>query len=497
MRALSFEQALDGPFAEAMSDFNPSSWRPFLRSLDGNAPLPDQQDMFAQCTGRSVGFSSPPRQAQACCGRRSGKTRIAALIVATAACFWDHARYLSRGGERARIMLLATSKDQSSVAKNYILALLESDEVTAPLIQSVSAELISLSNRVDIVCTAASFRGVRGHSTPVVIGDEVAFWRDHETSVNPAKEIFRALAPGQSTVPQPLMLSISSPFSKEGVFFEMHTKHWGDDDSLVLAWKAASSTMNPTLPQEVIDAAYLDDPQAAAAEYGGEFRSDIASFIDRDVVQACIEAGRTQRGYLADQRYFAFCDPSGGSKDSFTAAVAHREGDDTLLDRLIEIKAPFAPDAAVGETVAMLREFGLGMICGDRYAGAWVIEAFKKHGVTYRHSMQDRSALYLAALPLLNGGRAQLLDNPRMVNQLCALQRRTGSSGKQSVDHPRNGADDLANAAMGALVIAFDNSAAMNFTAPIVWTKPSAYETNPSHQGAIDVWSRGFPNSRW
>jgi hypothetical protein len=51
--------------------------------------------------------------------------------------------------------------------------------------------------------------------------------------------------------------------------------------------------MNPTLPQEVIDQAYADDPQAAAAEYGAQFRSDVASFIDREVVMTCIEAGRT------------------------------------------------------------------------------------------------------------------------------------------------------------------------------------------------------------
>jgi hypothetical protein len=64
--------------------------------------------MFEQCTGRAVPFNSPPRQAQACCGRRSGKTRIAALVAATAAAFWDHRTYLSRG-ERGRVMLLSQS----------------------------------------------------------------------------------------------------------------------------------------------------------------------------------------------------------------------------------------------------------------------------------------------------------------------------------------------------------------------------------------------------
>src|SRR5262245_6788843 len=128
MRELSFEQALYGPFASAMSDFDATAWRPCVRALDGNPPLPEQEAIFTQCTGRERPFFSPPRQGQICAGRRSGKTRIGSLLVATAACFWRH-DYLARG-ERGRVMLISTSKDQSTVAKNYVLALLESNEVT-------------------------------------------------------------------------------------------------------------------------------------------------------------------------------------------------------------------------------------------------------------------------------------------------------------------------------------------------------------------------------
>jgi hypothetical protein len=275
------------------------------------------------------------------------------------------------------------------------------------------------------------------------------------------------------------LLSISSPFAKEGVFYETHVRHWGDNESGTLCWRAASSVMNPTLEIAVIEKAFLDDPQAAAAEYGGEFRSDVATFLDRDVIMACIETGRTQRGAITGVRYYAFGDPSGGSKDAFTCAVAHREGDDgVILDRLVEIKAPFDPGAAVGEVVATLKEFGLATITGDKYAAQWVTGEFKKHGVTYVHARQDRSAIYIAALPLFNAGRAQLLDNKRLVNQLCGLQRRTSSSGRQSVDHPRHGADDLANSACGALVLASEAQQPMAFVPPVVFTRPriSPYE---------------------
>jgi hypothetical protein len=58
-------------------------------------------------------------------------------------------------------------------------------------------------------------------------------------------------------------------------------------------------------------------------------------------------------------------------------------------------------------------------------------------------------------LPLLNSGAVALLDNERLGLQLTMLERRTARGGKDSIDHPRGGHDDLANAAAGALVNAF------------------------------------------
>jgi hypothetical protein len=71
-----------------------------------------------------------------------------------------------------------------------------------------------------------------------------------------------------------------------------------------------------------------------------------------------------------------------------------------------------------------------------------------------RHAEQTRSELYLSILPLINSGVCELLDVPRLVHQLVALERRTSGSGRDSVDHPRGAHDDCANAAAGALVLA-------------------------------------------
>jgi hypothetical protein len=61
--------------------------------------------------------------------------------------------------------------------------------------------------------------------------------------------------------------------------------------------------------------------------------------------------------------------------------------------------------------------------------------------------------LYLESLPVLTSGRVQLLDHPRANAQIAGLERRTARSGKDSVDHPPGGHDDLANGICGVIVL--------------------------------------------
>ena len=57
-------------------------------------------------------------------------------------------------------------------------------------------------------------------------------------------------------------------------------------------------------------------------------------------------------------------------------------------------------------------------------------------------------------MPLLNSNRIELLDHPRLVAQLCGLERRTARGGRDSIDHAPGAHDDLANAVAGAAALA-------------------------------------------
>ena len=70
----------------------------------------------------------------------------------------------------------------------------------------------------------------------------------------------------------------------------------------------------------------------------------------------------------------------------------------------------------------------------------------------YVPSERSKSEIYLEALPLLNAGRVELLDHSRLFAQLVALERRTARGGRDTVDHPPQVRDDVANAVCGAVV---------------------------------------------
>jgi hypothetical protein len=190
----------------------------------------------------------------------------------------------------------------------------------ARMIERETADSFDLTNRITIEIQAASFRSTRGYTLIAALCDELAFWRSDE-SANPDKEIRAALRPAMATIPGAMLLCASSPYARRGALWEAYRRHFGKD-SPVLVWKAPTRTMNPSVPQSVIDAAMEANPASAAAEYRDEFRTDVESFISREVVDAAVILGRFELPRIQGCNYVAFVDPSGGSSDSMTLAIA-------------------------------------------------------------------------------------------------------------------------------------------------------------------------------
>ena len=439
------------------------TWHVFLKALFALAHTREELAVYQRHTRRETPPTEPAREAWLVVGRRGGKSRITALVAVFSAFFHNYSKMLAPG-ERGIVMVMAADRKQARVVFRYISGLIDSVPMLARMVASRTKESINLTNRITIEVHTANYRAVRGYTVVAAICDEIAFWRSEE-SANPDTEILNGLRPGMATIPGALLLCISSPYARRGALWQTYREHYGRDNDPVLVWQADTLSMNPAMDQGVIARAYRQDEAAAAAEYGAQFRRDIESFVSAEAIDAVMVPTRFELPYLSEFSYVAFVDPSGGSHDSMSLAIAHYEKDKAVLDALRERIPPFSPEQVVIEFCELLKQYHVSAVSGDRYAGEWPRERFREHGISYDPADKTKSELCLEMLPAINSGKVVLLDNKRLVSQLAGLERRTSRNGKDSIDHAPGAHDDLANAAAGALVMALSRRQRMSLEA--------------------------------
>ena len=452
---MSMRKALTHPdvFGKILPGASWAAWRILLIAMMGEALTTEERKVFKSLTGRDHEPLVRVEEFWAIIGRRGGKTRAISVLAVYLAALVDWRPVLAPG-ERAGLAILSSTIWQAKKCFQYIDGIFAGVPALKKLLTGQTSDTINLNTRVDIECRPASFRTIRGGTFVAVIGDEIAFWRSDDLA-NPDTEILNAIRPGLATTGG-MMAAITSPYAQRGEAYQTFKRYYAPDgDPGILVAKASSRTMNATLSQKVVDRAYERDAASASSEYDANFRTDVDSFVTQDAVAACVEPGCFERPPLPTVRYTAFVDPAGGSgQDAMTLAVSHREKEVAVLDALREVKPPFSPDAVVADFVSLLGRYHIASVTGDRWGGEFVREQFKKRGVRYVESERPKSDIYKELLPLLNCCKVELLDNQRLITQLCALERRTARGGRDSIDHPPGAHDDVANACAGALVFA-------------------------------------------
>ncbi len=339
----------------------------------------------------------------------------------------------------------------------YIRALLRDVPLLKPLIDRETADIIDLNNSISIEVHTASFRSPRGYAVVAALLDEVAYWPTDDFA-DPDYAILEAIRPAMAQFPDAMLLCASSPYGRRGALYDAWRKHYGQTDHTELVWQAATLDMNKTVSAKWIAKQYEDDPASAAAEYGGEFRSDAERLFTAELVQACVVEGRRENppDQVSGSSPIAVIDFAGGSgTDSMTLCIAHKSGDRVIIDLLRERQPPFSPETALAELATVLRSYNIFTVKGDRFGGEWPRERFRIHGIDYQVLEQSKSDLYRDMLPVINSGRVELLDHARCLNQLIALERRTARGGRDLIDHPPGPGshDDLANVCAAATVL--------------------------------------------
>ena len=434
--------------------FGGSSWDAWRVILKAAYALPMTDGELATFRELAGGRDPPARRVRQLwivAGRRAGKDSIASLLAVFAACIEELHVGRLRPGELASVLCLACDREQAAIVLNYIRAFFDEIPDLRALVVRETRWGFELMSGVILTVATNSFRQTRGRTVSLAIFDECAFWRSEE-SVNPDIETYRALLPSLATLPGAMLVGISSPYRKSGLLYDRWKGCFGKEDDDTLIVQASSLTLNSTLDMSNVEAALEDDPEAARSEWLGEWRSDLASFIDIAMIEACTDRGVTVRAPRQGMRYVAFADAaSGAGQDSFVVAIGHSEGKEIVVDLVHEIRPPFSPSAAIGEVSRLLKEYNIAVVSGDKYAPGFVTEGFAQNGIKYTGAERDRSQIYVQALPLLTSGRARLIDNRRLGMQFAGLERRTSPGGRDAINHAANGHDDVCNAVAGVL----------------------------------------------
>ena len=267
-----------------------TAWKAFLAALFALPPTDEQRALYQKHTGRSLWPAVPFREAWLCCGRRSGKSLIAALISTYLAVFRDHAQHLGPG-EVATAMVVSPDRRQSRIVGRFQRGFFRGVPALTSMVTNETRDSLELSNQTVLEAQTADERTLRGYSALLIINDEIAFLPT-ESNASPDSEILNAERPCLVSLPESLLLSISSPYARRGELWNAYERHFGRDDSPALFWKATSLEMNPSLDAHIIAAAFEQDAAVAQAEWNANFRSDCERPFSAEMLEMATDDDR-------------------------------------------------------------------------------------------------------------------------------------------------------------------------------------------------------------
>jgi hypothetical protein len=251
------DQRLFGPM------FSGPSWANWRTILRGAFALPmkseEEREFFHSVTGRE-----PParrvKELDVIAGRRSGQDSVASAIATYAAVTFRSSGKV-RPGERPLVMLLGADRAQARAQLAYIKGYFSEIAPFKAMVQRETVDGLELTNGIDVVVQTCDHRTARGRTCLLAIGTETAFWSS-ETSSSPDTEVFRAIQPALATLDgESMLILISSAYKRSGLLYDRWKKFYGVDDENTLVVHAKTRDLNPLISEEVIAAAFADDPE--------------------------------------------------------------------------------------------------------------------------------------------------------------------------------------------------------------------------------------------
>lgn len=375
------------------------------------------------------------------CGRRWGKTmagvgRIIKFGMEDAGLYWWVGQsWRSASMKRAwRLLKHCTRKMWIALKKD-----------PTPYIKEAEKEVVFPSGTIVWCRSAESPESLTGEGVKGIVGDEFHMW---------SPDVWPEYL-------EPTTLD----FNAWVCFLGIPTSDWSVELFQQVqrgerkGWKARQlpTSTNPWINKELIE-----DKRKNTADWIFEIQYmanivvGVGSAFSRESVTACVVKNRFEVGYDARNWYVAFFDAAGGGTDEMTLSITHKEPREEKKVMIIQdvLMACLAdqPHDRVTEFSNKLKQYGIKSIVGDRYAGEWPRDQFRKHGINYIISTKTASELYTEFQPIVKQGLIEMLDDETQRDQLIGLLRKKGTA-KEIITHPVGEHDDRSNSLAGSAVL--------------------------------------------
>ena len=276
-------------------------------------------------------------------GRRSGKTLMSAIVATYAACMLaDEYKKHLRPGERFYVVSVANTIDQAKIALQGVKDLINGSPILKPLIIRETSDTLELSNGAVFKALPASSRSGRGMACPLLVFDELAHAVDTDGGNAAGSSLYQALSPSVAQFGSlGKILMLSSPWTQTGIFWNLFKQANSGQFEHMQVVNLATWLVNPGISQDRPEQEKARDPDLFRIEFGAEFSSNIAAFLDSPLVDVAVNHVRGPLPPVPQfrGRYYFALDPAKGNWDAYTACICHYDGDRLVVD----VFHPFNP----------------------------------------------------------------------------------------------------------------------------------------------------------
>lgn len=431
-----------------------------LRWIDGRPLLeviePYRRDIFMRALYTFEGGRRKFNRVVTGRGKKNWKTTD--LVLAGAYCF-----FTLKSAQGNDCAIVANDEDQADDDFDLLKKIIRANPILLREVTILQKQIVRKDGHGSfVILPARDVIGLHGKSFAFIGYDEIHGYRNYD--------VLEALAPDPTRECIEWITSYASIYHTPGapLYDMIQAGKRGDDPHMFFSWYAADYTTD--LAAEHLDPEAKANPSMASWDspaYLAQQKRRLPShkyrrlhlnlpglpdgtYFDAERVNACTVEGRRHLKPQPGIQYVGFVDMCGGSNDDAAQAIAHHDATTgrAVLDLVITQtgRPPFNPRDAVRKFAAVCKEYGVFRVIGDRYAGETFRADFQGEGISYQVSPLTKHQLYEALEPRLNAGEIELLDVPKLQEQLLGLVTRGGK-----IDHLPGEHDDTINAAAGAL----------------------------------------------